>query len=477
MSTFELDPARDQAEPAVLLEPMGLSSTVLLENARWFLKMRWIMTGLCVLLGLACSFCPGSLRQLKLVPPVSWPWTLACVLGVINTIFHYLVQRLREDSRRAIETNLWLQVVADLLIVTAVVHLVGSTSTLIAFAYLFHIALSCVFFPKRDSLLVTLLAAGLYIACITFEVVGILPVSGVLAAVLHPSQRDPYLRLLFAGSAVAVWLVIWYLVSTLSEAVRKRDQRLDAANQRIIRADQEQNRQVLRTTHDLKAPFAGIESSIDVLRSQYWKEIPGSVRRIVERIERRAERLRKRIDDILLLGDLRSQTEHEESCEGVVLRSVLNDVVWQLGRKAEDRGVTVQIQGVPAVVFSSGKQLTILLSNLVSNAISYSPEGGSVTVAVAQSDDDVSVSVSDNGIGIRADALPHMFDDYFRTREAAEFNKMSTGLGLAIVKEIARRFGMKIKVTSEEGVGTTFEVTIPKKRTTGAKQRRTAGRG
>jgi len=71
------------------------------------------------------------------------------------------------------------------------------------------------------------------------------------------------------------------------------------------------------------------------------------------------------------------------------------------------------------------------------------------------------VSVSDTGIGIRPDALEHIFDDYYRTKEAAAHNRMSTGLGLAIVKEIASRFALKIRVSSENGVGTTFEVVFP----------------
>jgi len=479
MNKFELDPVRDQGKtPGAATASAVMGTDILVQSARWFVNIRWVMAALCVAWWGVCTLAPGVFRLIRPASPVIWPWTLALVLAAVNAIFHVMVRRLSQDcARSTVETNLWLQVVADLLVVTVVVHVVGSTNTLIAFAYLFHIALSGVFFPRRDSLLVALLAACLYLACVTFEITGILPPSGVLQVPLCECRHDFAMRLIFAGSAVLIWMVVWYLVSTLSEAVRRRDQRLDTANQRIVKADQEQNRQVLSTAHDLKAPCSGIESSIGVLRSEHWEVLPGSVRRIVERIERRAERLRKQIEDMLLLGDIRSQVEHEESQEGVVLRSVLNDVVSQLGRKAEERDVTVQIRGAPAVVFTSSKEFAILLVNLVSNAISYSREGGLVTVSVAQDGDEVRVSVSDNGIGIRADALPHVFDDYFRTKEAAEFNRMSTGLGLAIVKEIALRLGLKIAVTSEEGTGTTFEVTIPGRAAAGVKQRRPADHG
>ena len=70
----------------------------------------------------------------------------------------------------------------------------------------------------------------------------------------------------------------------------------------------------------------------------------------------------------------------------------------------------------------------------------------------------IHVRVRDHGIGIREDALPHIFDEYFRTNEAARFNRLSTGLGLAIVKVIAQNFALGIRVNSELGKGTEFEV-------------------
>jgi signal transduction histidine kinase len=85
-----------------------------------------------------------------------------------------------------------------------------------------------------------------------------------------------------------------------------------------------------------------------------------------------------------------------------------------------------------------------------------------VEISAREEADEVRVLVADHGIGIREEVLPRIFDEFFRTKEGARFNRMSTGLGLAIVKEIARRYGLRIRVTSELGKGTTFEVAIPK---------------
>jgi signal transduction histidine kinase len=85
-----------------------------------------------------------------------------------------------------------------------------------------------------------------------------------------------------------------------------------------------------------------------------------------------------------------------------------------------------------------------------------------VEISAREEKDEVRVLVTDHGIGIRDEALPHIFDEFYRTKEGARFNRMSTGLGLAIVKEIARHFGLRITVSSEQEKGTTFEVAIPK---------------
>lgn len=124
---------------------------------------------------------------------------------------------------------------------------------------------------------------------------------------------------------------------------------------------------------------------------------------------------------------------------------------------------------IPSIVIvSRANDLRILFLNLVSNAICYSYESGSVNIAARQETDGVHLSISDHGIGIKAEALPRIFDEYFRTREAAEFNKLSTGLGLAIVKQIAISLNLRIKVNSIEKEGTTFEVIIPVRDTSSA---------
>jgi signal transduction histidine kinase len=371
------------------------------------------------------------------------------------------VKRLRDESpRRAVELNIWIQIIIDLLVVTGLVYMMGSTDTFISFTYLFHIALACIFFRPRYSLLVTLVAMLLYLIVVSLEAYSVLPASGILFENRQVSQKDLSTVFIFAGSAAFVWLVVWYFTSTLSSAVRKRDEQLRTANERLVKADEEKTQQMLITTHELKAPFAGIESNIQLLKYQFWNEIPESVHTIIERIDARAQTLRERISKILVLGDLKMKPTLEMQSEAVDLKKIMDAVIEDLDEKAKARKVTLRVSVPSVLVQGNMEPLGILFSNLVANAIFYSYEGGTVDVSTKQTGKRIVVSVVDHGIGIREDAIPHIFDEYYRTKEASKFNKMSTGLGLSMVKEITRHLGLGVSVTSEQGKGTTFVVTM-----------------
>lgn len=462
MSTFELTAPPPGSEREPPLFQGGFAAAVLVNNAQWFIRIRWLAVGVLAFTAVAGNLIPGIIRELGFAPPLKWPWLLAGVLAAANAGFAALARKLTADSplRRA-EGNIWLQIIVDLAVVTILVHIVGSTTTFISFIYLLHVVLACIFFSIKKSLLVTLLAANSYLFCVILEISGVWPAAGILLQAGYP--REPLtLNTTFAVSAVLIWLVVWYLVSHLAETLRQRDQEFISANEALIRANQEKNQQVLRTTHDLKAPFSGIESNIQILRLQHWETMPEAVRAILQNIELRAQVLRERIRDIFVLGELRSQATPEPQPGPVNIQAVLKAVQEDLAEKAQSRQITLQIN-VPAItVRGSVKPLAILFSNVIANAIIYSREGGEVQVAAREDAATVAIAVVDHGIGIRADALPHIFEEYFRTNEAARFNNLSTGLGLAIVKEVAHKLGLGLKVSSEPGRGTTFEVFLPK---------------
>lgn len=462
MSTFELRSVEEEDHTS-LREPEGLGSAFLLNNARWFTKVRWIVVAIFAGIGLAARLAPTVFHKASIVPPVSWPLYFAGLLALMNCLLGVHARRMTDDSsERAAMANVWLQIVVDLLFVTVLVHIVGSTYTVVAFTYLFHIVLACIFFPVIQSLQVTLIASCMYILCVVLELWNIWPPVPFLTEVPHVDRHGIWLSFAFAVSAISIWAVVWYFVSTLARILHKREQQLRLANEKLIEVDREKNREVLRTAHDLKAPFSGIESNIQVLQLQYWDEITEPVQGIINRIQMRSQALSTRIRDTLTLGNLRAKRATPHALSPVGLQSVFESVADDLDEQAKGRNVSVDTQVPDTKVLGDEKQLVILFSNLVANAIVYSHDGGKVDVSAKEEGTEMHVSIADQGIGISDDALPHIFDEYYRSKEGAKTNKLSTGLGLAIVKRVALNLGLKVSVASEMDKGTTFTVTLQK---------------
>ncbi|TFG65162.1 MAG: hypothetical protein E4H36_00835 [Spirochaetales bacterium] len=464
MATFRLNTKPETAGPEAESGRYGLGSDILYHNAIWFIGVRWFVTGLFVAAGLLSLVFRDALRRGGIVPPSVELLVLAGLLGIANTVFILLKRRYYQKAADGkVKAYLWAQIIFDLFIVSGAVYFIGSTETFLAFTYLFHIVLACIFFPRRESFIVTALAAVMFISTVVMEILGVLPdrmaLAGTVREVVAPNHM---VDLLHMASAILVWFIVWYLVSTISESVRSRDLKLQIMNERLIRADQEKNQQMLITTHDLKAPFSGIESNIEVLTVRYWDALPPEVQDIVNRIERRSENLRQRINAILLLGELRSyDSEKQVKIESVEMKELLGQVCSDLEDRCQKRAIAMQCDMPALYVQSNRKRLIILFSNIISNAGNYSFDNGTVEIKGEVRDGKTVITVSDNGIGIRQDALPHIFDEFYRSREAAKFNKSSTGLGLAIVKEIARQLSLEVVVESAEGAGTSISIGIP----------------
>ena len=150
---------------------------------------------------------------------------------------------------------------------TVVVHFLGSVGTFAPFMYLFHIVLACIFLPYARSLVVMLTAMGMYLACLALEAAGVVAPASVLAAAFAPVRTGVPLAVQAwqFGSVVFVSATVWYLASRLSNALRRRDEELSAINTRLEAATEERARHMLRTTHQLKAPFAAIHANTQLL--------------------------------------------------------------------------------------------------------------------------------------------------------------------------------------------------------------------
>ena len=453
--------AREEMWTGALPEPM------LLGNVSWFIMLRWLAGALLALLGVVGLFAGDALLAVGLRLRAGWPLVIAALLLLCNLAYFLHARAL---ARRSVPCgasgNLWVQIVLDLLLLTLVVHFLGSLETKAPFLYAVHIALACIFFSRGQSLAVTFVASGLLSACVALEVLGILPPAGVYMEpqIGHGRTAAPGVAVTDVLFAVTVFFVIWYLASRIGATLRARDLELAEKNQRLVAFQVDKTKHMLRTTHELKAPFAAIAANTQLLLKGSYGDLPLEVKEVVERIAARCRRLAHEIQQMLQLANLQSGDEVPEAML-LDLVEILRWSIARVGALVKERKVSIEDCLEPASVLGVEDHVKMLFANLVSNAVSYSREGGSVRISCRAADPRAPVvTIEDQGIGIPRDKLPKIFDDYYRTEEAARHNKDSTGLGLAIVREVAQTHGIRITVESAPDEGTRVTVRWPPKR-------------
>ena len=216
----------------------------------------------------------------------------------------------------------------------------------------------------------------------------------------------------------------------------------------------------LTVAHELRAPVAAIQSFLRLILDGYIP--PEQQRQYLMRAEQRAAAQLDLIADLLDLARLQNPNQRVE-LEPVNLAESLREVCDLMSSRAQEKQIqfTVSLPEADPFMAAEPKHIRQLWSNLVSNAIKYTPVGGAVTVSMIIEDGQAVTTVRDTGIGIAPDDLPRLFQEFYRTKAAKAYSQMGTGLGLAIVKRVVETYHGQIGVQSTVGQGSTFTVTLP----------------
>jgi signal transduction histidine kinase len=214
-------------------------------------------------------------------------------------------------------------------------------------------------------------------------------------------------------------------------------------------------------SHELRTPLSSILGYLELLRDE--DEVPLSDRQLgyLDVAERNANRLLRLVGDLMFTAQVESGTFHlDERTQH--LGPILAASVESARPVATAAGISIRLDVVDDVLINADAvRLGQACDNLISNAIKFTPGGGTVTVRLTGSAPTAMITVTDTGMGIAADELDQLFSRFFRATTATRNAVPGIGLGLVITRAIARAHGGDMSVTSEEGVGTVFRMTLP----------------
>lgn len=248
----------------------------------------------------------------------------------------------------------------------------------------------------------------------------------------------------------------------LAEArLNEREKELNRSNDALERSNRALQEFVYVASHDLKAPLVSIMGMATLLEKDLRGTLQGDSRTYLDRIVANAAKMRQLFEDILELSRVGSDQSPSQPCD---LAGVVTEVKDQLRHQLDARSATVVVDGVLPPVSVNRVHLIRVFTNLIDNAIQYTPHDREPRVSIAAHDrgDTWEITVSDNGSGIPADARDKAFVMLQRLSNGKTLNPSGTGMGLAIVLRIVEMNGGRCWIAESDANGTTMSLTLPR---------------
>ncbi len=249
---------------------------------------------------------------------------------------------------------------------------------------------------------------------------------------------------------------------SLESKIHDRTKELASALEEVQNISRIKSEFISAVSHELRTPLTSIKGYAALLMSGKLGDIPDQVRDRLARINTHSDNLVKFINDLLDIARIESG-KAEMNLTKTNLVQMIENVHDLLTPQLQTKNIQWKMDIDPHIVdiAADHNQLERVVINLVSNAIKFTPEGGTISMKALKFNDMIQIDVTDTGIGISEKDVKRLFDEFYRVDNQINQNLKGTGLGLSLAKKIVEAHNGKIKVTSQLNQGTTFSFTVP----------------
>ena len=427
-----------------------------LERLKWFIYIRWATVVFIIIVSLT------AINLFKVILPTLPIFLTALFIAVYNAIFKLYLIQLRYEflSSASIRRLAITQSMLDILSLIVIIHFTGGAENPFIFYFIFHTILTGMLLSKKDSYIQAGIISILTIGLFVLEYMDILPhhtAKGFLGINLY--KNPVYVTTISFAFTSTIFIAAFFTVS-ISERLRLKERELKEANLKLLEKDRLKDEYVKMVSHDLKSPLASIQSLVEVLLGGFAGPVDEKVKEVLQRIGKKIEFLHHYTKDLLDLSRIRA--EKNLNLKIFNIKEVIDTAAEIAMPKTEGKKIqlNVEIDKQLSDIEADKELITYVFLNLIANAFKYTPSGGKVLVQVSQKNSSITVEVKDTGIGIPAQDLPHIFEEFFRASNVVKTTK-GTGLGLSLVKYVIEKHGGNILLESEVGKGSSFRFTIP----------------
>ncbi len=378
------------------------------------------------------------------------------ILGILVLIFIFIYNTLLKrklDRTRLDENNsqqiAFYQIVLDILSLSVLVYATGGIEAPIFLFFIFHMILGSLLLPRKDITLIACFIVITFSGLSLLEYFSVIPHQEINGLFSQPLYNDINF---VAGILIIFTSVIFisiYLTGKISGDLRERELQLKNAYESLRDAEASKQKYIMAVVHELKSPIAASISYIELIKGNYLGEVNEAV---AEKLSKTRERLKESIDninDILYVSKFKLLNKINK--EKVDLAELIDIIIEKQQVKADKKNIKISFdRGIEAEEHNGDPiLLNLAFSNLIGNAIKYTPEKGVVSIKLEED----KITISDDGIGIPANDIKKLFAEFYRASNAVKSKIEGTGTGLYLVKQIIEEHGGKIKVISPSGIG------------------------
>jgi signal transduction histidine kinase len=432
----------------------------LLKGAYWLTRLRWIAI-VCVPVG---TYVCGSVLDITLCEiPM---YAVAVLLLVYNVGVLVMLDRAAgadpQASPKTVKRIIHLQICVDLILLTVLLHFSGGIENPLAFFFIFHMVIAGILLSPRESYLQATFAVLLFGLLVLLEHKQLLSHYCLTGFVPHCLQESMlYIFGTFLVFTTGLYVAV-YMANYITTRLKRAEQAYKQANVMLQEKDRIKDEYVSRVTHDIKGHLATIQGCLAVVVDRMTGKLEDPEADLIRRAHKRSSKLANFVRALLRLTQMRLSNNLEMA--DFSMAEALRNAAGAVEGKAGDKSIALNCNIDSSVQSVFGNQFSIeeMVTNLLLNAIKYTPANGTIDVIASSDESSVLVKISDTGIGIPKEEQARVFDEFFRATNARKAERDGTGLGLSIVKYIVERHGGQIQVESEQGCGTTFKLTLPR---------------
>ena len=248
------------------------------------------------------------------------------------------------------------------------------------------------------------------------------------------------------------------MVAEQTSQLRKKSEQLQASLELEQHYNKQQSQFVSSVSHDFRTPLTIIDSTARRIGLKYGKMDGLEIDAKIVDIRGAVTRMTKLIDRTLTSARI-EESGYKISITNCDLKFVISGIAKRQGLISPGHKIEVDLEELPDFIEADAGALEQIFTNLISNAVKYSPQAALVSIAGCRGDGHVLVSITDRGVGIPSDEIDEMFKRFYRASTSKGI--VGTGIGLNIAQQLTEQHGGKISLSSVVGAGTTFTVLLP----------------